>query len=77
MDQRKLIIDQWLIGCGLYSDGTDNGDLVEIRRIYVQNGQVIHNSQSNVNGRCMQRHDNFQYKIHAIMKCVSVTHGAK
>ncbi|KAJ3006091.1 hypothetical protein HKX48_000305, partial [Thoreauomyces humboldtii] len=26
------------------SDGTDNGDLVEIRRIYVQNGKVIPNS---------------------------------
>ena len=26
------------------SDGTDNGDLVEIRRLYVQDGKVIDNS---------------------------------
>jgi len=31
-------------------DGTDTGDLVEMRRLYVQNGNVIHNSFSNVNG---------------------------
>lgn len=34
----------------IYSDGTDNGDLVEIRRIYVQNGQVIQNSKTSVDG---------------------------
>jgi len=28
----------------LTADGTDTGDLVEIRRIYVQDGQVIHHS---------------------------------
>ena len=33
------------------SDGTDNGDLVEIRRVYVLGGQVIHNSASNLNGK--------------------------
>ena len=32
------------------SDGTDNGDLVEIRRVYVQDGQVIENSFSNLDG---------------------------
>lgn len=32
------------------SDGSDNGDLVEIRRVYVQNGKVIQNAMTNVNG---------------------------
>lgn len=32
------------------SDGTDNGDLVEIRRFYVQNGKRIANSKTNVPG---------------------------
>jgi len=32
------------------SDGTDNGDLSEIRRVYVQNGQVIENSFSDLDG---------------------------
>ena len=32
------------------SDGTANGDLTEIRRIYVQNGQVIQNSKTAIEG---------------------------
>merc|ERR1719318_239271 len=32
------------------SDGTDNGDLVEIRRVYVQDGQIIENSFSSLDG---------------------------
>jgi len=32
------------------ADGSDNGDLSEIRRIYVQNGKVIPNSQTNYPG---------------------------
>ena len=32
------------------SDGTDNGDLIEMRRLYVQNGKVIQNSFTNING---------------------------
>ncbi|KAG6843043.1 Exoglucanase 1 [Tephrocybe sp. NHM501043] len=32
------------------SDGTASGDLVEIRRLYVQNGVVIQNSKTNVSG---------------------------
>eukprot|EP00095_Tigriopus_kingsejongensis_P010592 maker-scaffold818_size92908-snap-gene-0.18 protein:Tk10592 transcript:maker-scaffold818_size92908-snap-gene-0.18-mRNA-1 annotation:"cellobiohydrolase chbi" len=32
------------------NDGTSNGDLVEIRRKYVQNGQVIENSKVNFEG---------------------------
>lgn len=32
------------------SDGTDNGDLVEIRRQWVQDGKVVANPYSNVNG---------------------------
>jgi cellulose 1,4-beta-cellobiosidase len=32
------------------SDGTANGDLTEIRRLYVQNGKVIQNSSSNIPG---------------------------
>jgi len=32
------------------SDGSDTGELVEIRRLYVQNGQVIQNAVTNVNG---------------------------
>jgi len=31
-------------------DGTDNGDLSEIRRIWVQNGKVIKNAATNVSG---------------------------
>ena len=31
-------------------DGTDTGDLVEVRRIYVQDGQVITNSVTNWEG---------------------------
>merc|ERR1712137_1533138 len=33
------------------SDGTDNGDLTEIRRLYVQNGEVIQNSASIIDGK--------------------------
>merc|ERR1711920_198806 len=32
------------------SDGTDNGDLIQVRRIYVQNGHVIQNSNSTIPG---------------------------
>ncbi|KAK3067434.1 hypothetical protein LTR53_015710 [Teratosphaeriaceae sp. CCFEE 6253] len=32
------------------ADGTDSGDLSEIRRIYVQDGKVIQNSKSDVDG---------------------------
>ena len=32
------------------SDGTDNGDLVEIRRFYVQNGNIIHSPSSTILG---------------------------
>jgi len=31
-------------------DGTDHGDLVEVRRIYVQDGNIIGNSFSNIDG---------------------------
>ena len=31
-------------------DGTDNGDLVEIRRLYLQDGDIIENSFSNLDG---------------------------
>jgi len=34
----------------LTSDNTSNGDLVEIRRLYVQNGKVIQNSAANFTG---------------------------
>lgn len=34
----------------LTSDNTTTGDLSEIRRLYVQNGQVIQNSQTNIPG---------------------------
>ena len=34
----------------LTTDGTDNGALSEIRRFYVQNGQVITNSNTNIKG---------------------------
>jgi len=34
----------------LTSDGTDDGDLVEIRRLYVQDGEIIENSFSNLDG---------------------------
>uniref|UniRef100_A0A6A7FZ63 cellulose 1,4-beta-cellobiosidase (non-reducing end) n=3 Tax=Hirondellea gigas TaxID=1518452 RepID=A0A6A7FZ63_9CRUS len=32
------------------SDGTDNGDLVEVRRIYIQNGVTIQNTQVDFDG---------------------------
>ena len=32
-------------------DGTDHGDLVEVRRIYVRDGNIIGNSFSNIDGR--------------------------
>jgi cellulose 1,4-beta-cellobiosidase len=32
------------------NDGTDTGDLTEIRRLYVQNGDIIYNSNSTVPG---------------------------
>lgn len=32
------------------SDGTDSGDLIEIRRLYVQNGKVVPNSESKISG---------------------------
>jgi len=35
------VVTQWIS-----SDNTDKGDLVEIRRLYVQNGKVIPNSKS-------------------------------
>merc|ERR1712055_1170318 len=34
----------------LTSDGTDGGDLAEIRRVYLQDGKVIYNSFTNVPG---------------------------
>ena len=34
----------------LTSDGTDSGDLVEIRRFYVQNGNIIHSPSSTILG---------------------------
>jgi cellulose 1,4-beta-cellobiosidase len=39
------VVTQWIT-----SDNTSNGDLVEIRRLYVQNGKVIHNSATNFTG---------------------------
>ena len=35
-------------------DGTDNGELVEMRRIYVQDGKVIENSITNQPGMQVQ-----------------------
>jgi cellulose 1,4-beta-cellobiosidase len=32
------------------SDGTDSGDLVEIRRLFVQNGKVIQHAMTNIPG---------------------------
>jgi cellulose 1,4-beta-cellobiosidase len=34
----------------LTTDGTDNGDLKEIRRLFVQDGKVINHPKSNVPG---------------------------
>merc|ERR1711970_1569562 len=42
-------------------DGTDDGDLVEIRRIYVQDGEVIENSFSNLPG--MDKTDSVNQKF--------------
>ena len=35
----------------LTDDGTDNGDLVEVRRLYVQDGKLIDNSFTDVEGK--------------------------
>jgi len=45
VDTRKpvTVVTQWVT-----SDGTDDGDLVEIRRLYVQGDRVIHNSRSDI-----------------------------
>ncbi len=32
------------------SDGTDSGDLIEIKRVYPQDGKIIQNSQTDVSG---------------------------
>lgn len=34
----------------LTTDGTDNGDLKEVRRFYVQDGKTINNSKVNIEG---------------------------
>lgn len=44
--QPFTVVTQWLT-----SDNTTNGDLVEIRRLYVQNGKVILNSVANFTGQ--------------------------
>ena len=36
-------------------DGTDNGELVEIRRLYVQDGRVIENSITQWDGMGVSR----------------------
>jgi cellulose 1,4-beta-cellobiosidase len=43
--QKITVVTQFIT-----SDNTANGDLVEIRRQYVQNGKVIPNSQSTIKG---------------------------
>ena len=43
--QKMTVVTQFIT-----SDNTANGDLTEIRRIYVQNGKVIQNSKVNVPG---------------------------
>merc|ERR1712080_748146 len=44
-DKPMTVVTQFLT-----SDGTDTGDLVEIRRLYVQDGNVISNSFTNIDG---------------------------
>lgn len=43
--QKMTIVTQFIT-----ADGTANGELSEIRRIYVQNGQVIQNSKTQISG---------------------------
>eukprot|EP01121_Diplochlamys_sp_Union-15-3_P019022 TRINITY_DN705_c0_g1_i3.p1 TRINITY_DN705_c0_g1~~TRINITY_DN705_c0_g1_i3.p1 ORF type:complete len:458 (-),score=95.56 TRINITY_DN705_c0_g1_i3:61-1434(-) len=44
-NQKFTVVTQFIT-----NDGTDSGDLSEIRRFYVQNGKVIPNSQSSFSG---------------------------
>merc|ERR1712232_1088681 len=54
------------------SDGTDNGDLIQVRRIYVQNGHVIQNSNSTAipafPSRCASRRGSVGFT--AMAECV-------
>ena len=45
-------------------DGTDTGDLVEMRRIYLQDGKIIENSLTNIDGEDLwqQSDDNIQFQ---------------
>jgi cellulose 1,4-beta-cellobiosidase len=44
------------------SDGTDNGDLVEMRRVYVQNGVTIQNSKVSLSfHKCKLKHISKQF----------------
>ena len=45
-------------------DGTDTGDLVEMRRIYLQDGKIIENSLTNIDGEDLwqQSEDNTQFQ---------------
>jgi cellulose 1,4-beta-cellobiosidase len=43
--QKFTVITQFIT-----SDNTTNGELIEIRRLYVQNGKVIQNSKTNIGG---------------------------
>lgn len=43
------------------SDGTDTGDLKSINRVYVQNGKVIKNSQTDIPGVTKTNKVNAQY----------------
>ena len=45
-------------------DGTDTGDLVEMRRIYLQDGKIIENSLTNIDGEDLwqKSNDNTQFQ---------------
>jgi len=43
--QKMTVVTQFIT-----DDGTDSGNLAEIKRFYVQNGNVIENAMSNING---------------------------
>jgi cellulose 1,4-beta-cellobiosidase len=41
--QKMTVVTQFIT-----TDGSDNGDLKEVKRLYVQNGRVIENSKVNL-----------------------------
>ena len=55
-------------------DGTDNGELVEIRRLYVQDGRVIENSITQWDGMGVNR-EMIHYQSSMYIKGLGLYHS--